>query len=170
MSKTFLIGDTHFGHEKTCTSFKRPDGSPLRPFANAEEMNAEMIKRWNETVKPDDKVYHLGDVVMNKKFLYIVRQLNGRKVLIRGNHDICKTQEYIDVGFTEIYGVWALNDFVLSHVPLHPKNLEFRWKYNIHGHLHAHVMDDDRYINVSVEQIDYTPIDFEVIRKRIEAR
>ena len=170
MSKTFLIGDTHFGHEKTCTTFKKPDGSPLRPFANAEEMNVEMIKRWNATVKPEDKVYHLGDVVMNKKFLHIVKELNGRKVLIRGNHDILKTKEYIDVGFEEIYGVWALNDFVLSHVPLHTQNLEYRWKYNIHGHLHAHVMDDDRYINVSVEQIDYTPIDFEVIRKRIEAR
>jgi calcineurin-like phosphoesterase family protein len=170
MSKTFLIGDTHFGHEKTCTTFKRPDGSPLRPFVNAEEMNVEMIKRWNATVKPEDKVYHLGDVVINKKFLYLVRELNGRKVLIRGNHDILKTKEYIDVGFEEIYGVWELNSFILSHVPVHPQNLEYRWKYNIHGHLHGHVMEDNRYINVSVEQIDYTPIDFEVIRKRVEAR
>ena len=95
MYNTFIVSDTHFGHEKTCTVFKREDGSPLRSFRDADEMNAEMIKRWNAVVRPHDKVYHLGDVVINKKFLYILPLLNGKKRLIRGNHDIYPTKTYL---------------------------------------------------------------------------
>ena len=85
MPASWLISDTHFGHEKTCTVFTREDGSPLRPFSCAEEMDEFMVKAWNERVRPNDKVYHLGDVVINRKFLHILSRLNGSKVLIRGN-------------------------------------------------------------------------------------
>ena len=44
MPATWFISDTHFGHDKTCTVFKGDDGTPLRPFANAEEMDEEMVK------------------------------------------------------------------------------------------------------------------------------
>ena len=81
MPAVFLTSDTHFGHMGVC-KFMGPDGvNKLRPWDSAEEMDEEMVKRWNETVRPNDKVYHLGDVVINRKALKILHRLNGDKVL-----------------------------------------------------------------------------------------
>ena len=164
MADTFLISDTHFGHEKTCTTFKRADGSPLRPFANGDEMNEEMVSRWNAVVRPHDKVYHLGDVVINRKFLPILDRLNGKKRLVRGNHDIFPTKDYLKY-FEEIYGVRVLDDMILSHIPLARDCITERFNVNVHGHLHANSMNDDRYICVCVENINYTPISIDDVRK-----
>ena len=178
MPATWLISDTHFGHEKTCTTFKKEDGSPLRPFASAEEMNEVMISRWNERVKPTDKVYHLGDVVINRRFLHVLGRLNGDKVLIKGNHDIFKLEDYTQY-FRDIRGYHVMNGCIFSHVPVHPDSLE-RFGCNIHGHLHANrVMWEDpfdgfeskldpRYFNVSVECIDFAPILLEDAFQRIQ--
>lgn len=175
MPSVFLISDTHFGHEKTCTTFKREDGSPLRPFASAEEMNEVMVARWNERVKPNDKVYHLGDVVINRRFLSVLDRLNGDKVLIKGNHDIFKMEDYYP-RFRDIRGYHVMNGMILSHVPVHTDCLE-RFGCNIHGHLHANrVMTTDygrevidpRYFNVSVECINFAPILFEDAIKAIQ--
>jgi calcineurin-like phosphoesterase family protein len=185
MVNRFFISDTHFGHENTCTKFKRDDGTPLRPFENAEEMDETMVERWNSVVKPNDHVYHLGDVVINKKNLPIMNRLNGKKKLIMGNHDIFGVDEYKKY-FYEIaaYRVFV-DDFVCSHVPLHPDCISDRFKVNVHGHLHANRITrpyvepgivinhhrqvvDPRYFSVCVEQIDYTPISFEDLKKRIK--
>ena len=183
MPSVWLVSDTHFGHEKTCTVFKRADGSPLRPFSSAEEMDEVMVARWNERVRPQDKVYHLGDVVINRKCLQTLSRLNGDKVLIKGNHDIFKMPDYLE-HFREIRAYHVMNGLILSHVPVHPESLG-RFGCNIHGHLHwqrvrkprgvdARTGDilysddiDPRYFNVSVEQIDYAPILFEDAIKRI---
>lgn len=184
MPAVWLISDTHFGHEKTCTVFKREDGSPLRPFSCAEEMDEFMIKAWNERVRPHDKVYHLGDVVINRKCLSTLTRLNGDKVLIRGNHDIFKLEDYTQY-FRDIRGYHVMNGLILSHVPVHADSLA-RFGANIHGHLHANRVKkargvdaktgeilysdeiDPRYHNVSVEQIDFAPILFEDLLKRIQ--
>jgi calcineurin-like phosphoesterase family protein len=164
MGQTWFISDTHYGHEKTCTEFKRADGSPLRPFANAEEMNEVMVERWNTRVRPEDKVYHLGDVVIHKRFLPIVGRLNGSKRLVRGNHDVFKTREYLEY-FKEVYGVRVLPDLglVLSHIPLHLDSIRPRFGTNLHGHLHAGVIDHPAYVNVCVEHTDYAPISLDEI-------
>ena len=81
MPAVFLVSDTHFGHAGVC-HFTRNDGvTKLRPWTDPDEMDEEMVKRWNETVRPNDKVYHLGDVVINRKALKIMSRLNGDKVL-----------------------------------------------------------------------------------------
>ena len=183
MPASWLISDTHFGHEKTCTVFTREDGSPLRPFSCAEEMDEFMVKAWNERVRPNDKVYHLGDVVINRKFLHILGRLNGNKVLIRGNHDIFKMEDYAQY-FRDIRAFDVKNGMIFSHVPVHPESLA-RFGCNIHGHLHANRVKkikgvnvktgelvysdevDPRYFNVSVEQIDFAPITLEEVNKRI---
>lgn len=185
MPTTFLISDTHFGHEKTCSVFKRPDGSPLRPFASAEEMDEAMVARWNDRVRPGDKVYHLGDVVINRKFLSVLARLNGDKVLIRGNHDIFKLSDYTEY-FRDVRGYDVKNGMILSHVPVHSDSLA-RFGCNVHGHLHANrVMRprgvdaktgeilysdqiDPRYHCVSVEHTDYAPISLEEVYDRIRA-
>lgn len=183
MAEIFLISDTHFGH-KGVTIFTNDDGSPLRPWDCPDEMDEAMVENWNSVVKPEDKVYHLGDVVINRKALQTVKRLNGKKRLVRGNHDIFKTREYLDVGFKEIHGIRVFVDrMVLTHVPIHPDCLTERWSKNVHGHLHGRKImidetiplnqgesmvigkvPDPRYVNVSVEQINYTPIHIEEIR------
>ena len=85
MPAVFLVSDTHFGHAGVCR-FLREDGTKLRPWDDPNEMDEEMVKRWNETVRPNDKVYHLGDVVINRKALKTLERLNGDKILIKGNH------------------------------------------------------------------------------------
>jgi calcineurin-like phosphoesterase family protein len=185
MPAVFLVSDTHFGHNGVC-HFMRSDGeTKLRPWDTAEEMDEEMVRRWNDTVRPGDKVYHCGDVVINRKALGIMRRLNGDKVLIRGNHDIFRDDEYRQ-HFRELRAYHVLNGMILSHIPLHESSLG-RFGVNIHGHLHANrVMKargvdaktgkviygdeiDTRYFCCCVEQTDFAPILFEDVVKRIEA-
>jgi len=170
MPATWLISDTHFGHNKTCTVFKRDDGSPLRPFKDAEEMDEELVKRWNERVSKNDKVYHLGDVVIARKSLAILDRLNGDKVLIKGNHDIFKLNDYTKY-FRDIRGYHVMSGLIHSHVPIHRDSIE-RFGCNVHGHLHYRRVlingeIDSKYFNVSVECIDYAPILLEDLKKKI---
>jgi calcineurin-like phosphoesterase family protein len=180
----FVISDHHLGHQNSWEKFKLEDGSPLRPFTSNEEMNETMIERHNAKVKEHDTVYFLGDVVINKKYLELVKRMNGRKILVRGNHDIFKDEEYREVGFEQLHGVRVFVDkFILSHIPLHPDCVTERFRVNVHGHLHANqvmswqVIDEDivykpdpRYLCVCVEQTDYTPLHFDEVEERIQDR
>ena len=179
MPAVFLVSDTHFGHAGVCR-FVRNDGvTKLRPWDSAEEMDEAMVAAWNERVRPTDKVYHLGDVVINRKALGIMRRLNGDKVLIRGNHDIFRDDEYRQY-FRELRAYHVMNGMILSHIPIHSESLG-RFGVNIHGHLHANrvmlpgfngkITDivDVRYHCVCVEQTDFAPILFEDVVKKIEA-
>lgn len=171
MPNTFLVSDTHFGHAGVCR-FLRNDGTKLRPWDDPNEMDEAMIEKWNAVVKPKDKVYHLGDVVINRKSLKTLSRLNGEKVLIKGNHDIFKLEDYTPY-FKDVRGYHVMDGMILSHIPLHESTL-YRFGTNIHGHTHSNrVMKDDiidvRYHCVCVEQTDFTPISFEDLKKRIEA-
>ena len=179
MPAVFLVSDTHFGHRGVC-HFTRNDGvTKLRPWDTPEEMDEDMVKAWNERVGPKDKVYHLGDVVINRKSLVTMSRLNGDKVLIRGNHDIFPDDEYRKY-FRELRAYHVVEGMIFSHIPLHPESLG-RFGVNIHGHLHANrVMKpgpaagefvtqviDPRYHCVCVEHTDFAPILFEDVKKRI---
>jgi calcineurin-like phosphoesterase family protein len=179
MPAVFLVSDTHFGHAGVCR-FTRNDGvTKLRPWDDPDEMDEFMVKAWNERVGPKDKVYHLGDVVINRKALGIMRRLNGDKVLIRGNHDIFRDEEYRE-HFRELRAYHVMNGMILSHIPIHTESLG-RFGVNIHGHLHANrvmlsgfngkITDivDVRYHCVCVEQTDFAPILFEDVIERIKA-
>lgn len=176
MSNTFFIADIHLGHEATCTSFvNKMTGEPLRPYRNADEMDEEIIKNWNSTVSKNDKVYIVGDVTLRKKHLDKVGRLNGDKVLIGGNHDVYGAPEYLKY-FRDVRSVHVHDKFVVTHVPVHPQCL-YRWRGNIHGHLHDMVVMgnsgiDPRYICVSIEQpwMDFRPIAYEELKKVIIQR
>lgn len=171
MPAVFLVSDTHFGHTGVCKFLCNDGVTKIRPWDNPEEMDEEMVKRWNETVRPNDKVYHLGDVVINRRSLQILNRLNGDKVLIKGNHDIFKLTEYTE-HFRDIRGYHVMNNMILSHIPVHTAS-KGRFSANIHGHLHQNrVMLDDKidpwYFNVSVEQIDFRPMLFEEVINNIQ--
>lgn len=167
MSNIFITSDTHFGHAGVC-HFLRADGTKLRPWNNAEEMDEAMVALWNDTVRPNDKVYHLGDVVMNRKALRILNRLNGEKVLIKGNHDIFPLKDYTPY-FKDIRGYHILYNKLMSHIPVHPDS-KGRYGANIHGHTHANVIDDPWYYCACVEQTGYKPIAFETILKELACR
>ena len=174
---TFLIADTHFGHSGIC-EFLRADGvTKERPWDNVEEMDEALVANWNSVVGAKDKIYHLGDVVINRKALKTLERLNGEKVLIKGNHDLFRLEEYTPY-FKDIRGSHKLDDYILTHIPIHPDSLA-RWTAgNIHGHLHSNrVMKyrvnnpdviDPRYYCVSVEHINYTPIAFEELKLKFK--
>ena len=166
MSRTWLYADPHFFHAGVCR-FLRYDGSKLRPWTDPDEMSEQMIAWYNEAVNPEDRVYILGDVAMNRRALdRSLPRLKGRKVLVKGNHDIDKLS-YYSQHFDDIRSYVVKKGFIMSHIPIHPGSLS-RWAINIHGHLHANeVLDDDRkmepkpdprYVCVSVEHTDYRPI------------
>ena len=166
MSRTWLYADPHFFHRGVC-HFTRRDGTPLRPWDDENTMSYEMMASYNDLVSDNDRVYILGDVAMNRKALdKCLPFLKGRKVLVKGNHDIDKLSYYSQY-FDDIRAVVPKKGFVLTHVPLHPHCLD-RWGVNIHGHLHSNViglnnhpdlsLPDKRYKCVSVEHTDFKPV------------
>lgn len=169
MAEIFVISDTHFGHANIL-KFLRKDGTRLRNFSSLEEMTQQIIDNWNRVVRPQDKVYHCGDVAMGNAVeeLKVFDRLMGHKRLVRGNHDLLDTKVYLKY-FDDVYGVRQLNGVWLTHVPMHLDSAEApRVKVNIHGHLHANVIDHPKYFNASVECINYTPISIDEVLKKVK--
>lgn len=157
-----------------------------------------IIERWNAVVSPGDIVFHLGDFAFGKRWIAIAERLNGKKRLVMGNHDNYPVTEYLPY-FDKVYGVLFYHRCVLSHVPVHINGLGSRWLLNIHGHLHSKRVqcpimglheihsnvhdrpilvrrpfdnefeDDLNYFNVSCEQNNLTPINYDVIKERLDA-
>lgn len=165
MPSVFLVSDTHFGHQGVC-NFTTNGRDKLRPWVDAAHMDKDMVEYWNDTVKPQDKVYHLGDVVIARRHLETVGKLHGDKVLIKGNHDIFKLKDYLPY-FRDIRAYHPMDGYLLSHIPVHASQFP-RWKGNIHGHLHSNTVGDPRYLCVCVEQTNFRPILFEKARELIE--
>ena len=185
MSNVWITSDSHFGHRGVC-NFLNNDGTKLRPWDNPDDMDEAMIELWNSKVKPNDKVYHLGDVVINRRCLKTLPRLNGDKVLIKGNHDIFRINEYLE-HFREVRAYHVMNGIIFSHIPIHPASLE-RFGVNAHGHTHSNQVmtpigfdqttgeiiysdiPDPKYFCVCVEQTDFAPISLEDLKQRIIAR
>ena len=143
MKRTFVIADPHLGHEGMCR-FLRTDGTKLRPWDTADEMDKALIANWNGAVTHEDRVYVLGDVAINRRCLPLLYHLNGHKVLVKGNHDIFKLKDYLpyfDDIRSYVVGKYQDRKYILSHVPVHPDSLG-RFGINIHGHLHEKRIDD----------------------------
>lgn len=165
--KVWVISDTHFGHTNIIQFEKEK-----RPYSSIEEHDLDLLKRWNDVVHPRDTVWHLGDVYFGDGWK-VLSQLNGYKKLVLGNHDAGK-EEVLMQHFGKIYGITSFGDCILSHVPVHPYQLGegFRFKKNIHGHMHSGRMlknsfnladpeesdYDERYVCVSVEQTGLQPV------------
>lgn len=140
----FFISDTHFGH-KAIIRFERTQ------FATIEEHDNYIIEKVNQTVKVSDTLYILGDVGNLEK----VRLLNGRKILVLGNHDKMSKKIY-EGYFAEVYEMpfYYNKRVLLSHIP-EPVDKHI---LNVHGHLHGAVLNSDNHYNVSLALIGFTPV------------
>jgi calcineurin-like phosphoesterase family protein len=160
---TWVASDPHFSHANILT-FKREDGTLLRPFKDIEEHDETLISNWNSVVATGDRVYLLGDVAFHPRVFHsVIPRLNGRICLVPGNHEPPKMRKYFDL-FDDVRGYVVKKGYIMSHIPIHPGSLS-RWSLNIHGHLHANNVTientrgeiDYRYFNASMEQINFTP-------------
>lgn len=152
-ARTFVAADLHFGDASLCGIAKSRPRS--RPFGTADEMNAEIVRRWNETVCSSDVVHVLGDVGRGSH-ANLVAQLNGVKHLIAGNGDALS--DLVRRGlFRSVKVLSQFPGIIMTHVPVHPQLLRGATR-NIHGHLHGASVPDARYICVSMEQTDFRPV------------
>jgi calcineurin-like phosphoesterase family protein len=173
MNNIWFISDTHFFHDRILT-FKDHQDTLIRGsrFSSTEEMDNTIRDNWNSLVKKSDTVYHLGDVFFGSKELFIPfwKSLNGNKHLIFGNHD--NIRFFVENNLIQQSKLWKVfreHHFVATHVPIHDSGLdEKRVRFNVHGHLHHNVIDDSRYINVSVEQTEYRPIHIDEILDKVK--
>lgn len=165
MARIFIIADTHFGDANIITYEKRP-------FSSIKDMDKQMIASWNSVVQEDDLVFHLGDVGMYPllKMQDIIKQLNGKKILIMGNHDNYLTsREWMECGFDEVYKYPIIyNEFiVMQHQPPQYINSETPFFY-LYGHVHGTEMYPTvtkQSACVSVERWSYVPVEFEYLKK-----
>lgn len=169
MVDIFFSSDLHLGHGNTFEKFKREDGiTPLRPYTSIDEMNNDIITKHNAVVKPQDHWWCGGDIVINKKYLPLVKELNGHKRIVMGNHDIWPVEMLLEAGFEKVVAYRVFVDqFIMSHIPLHPSNVTARFKCNVHGHIHGNYIDDPTYLCVCVEHTDYAPLHMDEVLKRI---
>lgn len=172
MAHIWIISDTHFNHEKIL-DFKNDEGQPVRPFDSVLEMNETMIDNWNSVVTPQDKVYHLGDVLfgldkdkwLNENF----KRLNGKKRLVVGNHDNIKVlaPHFQRVSMWRNFSEFGL---LLTHVPVHQSTVKEKHRFgpgsmvNVHGHIHQRSSPEGPYKCVCVEHTNYTPVNIEDLR------
>lgn len=155
--KYFVISDMHFNHEKIIQYCNRP-------FKNVTDMNETIIKNWNETVSNKDVVICLGDVGLGRveQLEPIIRKLNGKKILILGNHDNFSEEKYRELGFHTVsrFPIIYNGFFIMSHAPMELS--ETTPYFNFYGHVH----NDSKYVDnatskcVSVERIGYRPYCF----------
>ena len=181
MSKIFFTSDEHYGHFNILQY-------DARPFTDLREMEETMVERHNSIVGEDDVTYHLGDFSWRPdQMKFILDKLNGRHILITGNHDRCShvkpkgkekwTRYYIESGFSEITS-YIITDFpglgrcMMSHFPLltvesekfKDRYVNFRvkdlmgCKWLIHGHVHKMWVQRRHEINVGCQVRGYSPI------------
>ena len=177
MANVYFIGDLHFGHKNIAVFRKEfTDEIVHRQF---------LMDTWNETIGKRDVVYVMGDAAFTNDGLQSIRLLSGRKILIRGNHDLLPTDAYLSV-FEEVYGLLAYKGLWLSHAPIHPQELYGRT--NVHGHCHRggpvtiHVASDSSrgfstgakatYFNTCAEHLPtpYKPIRLDEMQEIIKQR
>ncbi len=137
--KTFITSDLHFGHARMMEF-----NPATRQYKDADHMNAMLVQEWNATVGPDDLTYILGDFAFLRadKATAIARMLNGKKILIEGNHDnkLLLDEKFRDC-FEEIHKYHEINvdgiKVCMFHYPVHEWNQCGRGAVMLHGHVHG---------------------------------
>ena len=154
----YYISDLHLEHANVIRFDKRP-------FFNTKEMGEEIIKRWNARVKPGDSVYILGDFCMSKNeddWFYYLNKLNGKKFLIKGNHDI-RMSGKLKSKFSQICDYKEISDcgkrIVMCHYPIITYRADYKENtYMFYGHVHVSVEAD--LINEAIKNIHNKPNEF----------
>lgn len=170
----WFTSDTHFYHKKVIEYCQRP-------VADVEEMNEWLIERWNERIRPDDEVYHLGDFFFCgvSKAAPILERLNGEKNWILGNHDY-KLWKKLDcpMFFKSVKHYKKLKidgqRIILCHFPILSWDRLSHGSWHLHGHCHGSLNggphDHGKRLDVGVDCHNWYPISFEDVRDFMKGR
>lgn len=179
----FFTSDTHFNHKniiKYCN----------RPYETVEEMNDALIHNWNSVVNDGDVVYHLGDFGFGKyeSLKLIYNQLNGYKVLVKGNHDeldvlniewndFCETRlslkisRHKELNMDVYFPSTTQPNFILDHFPIESWQGKEKGAIHLHGHTHNTLKNIiPNRMDVGVDACNYFPISLEQVRKKLQER
>lgn len=191
--RVWFTSDTHFGHSAMAAT-----GKGWRPFATVQEHDEFLIERWNSVVRPNDEVWHLGDVGLGPTELILstVARLHGTKHLVAGNHDACwpgnRDAHRVQRRWLTVFESVAAfarrrtgrgQYVLLSHFPYRgdhsaeDRYAEYRLQdtgmWLLHGHVHGEWARRGRQINVGVDVRDWQPIELcdvaAMIRERDDA-
>lgn len=164
-----LISDLHFGHDAI---------AKIRGFDDVNEYNEEVIKRFNSVTGKRTMTIIAGDLTMeNKKYFPLLNRLNGRKIVVLGNHDLRSDSRELLKYVESVAGALEYKGCIITHIPIHSQEAS-RYRLNIHGHLHEETIKrmiynpgrvtvkeliDNRYFNISWDRLDGVPISFQEI-------
>jgi len=169
MCNVYLIGCLHLGHKWMAQH---------RGFQDEFYHDEYLIEQWNKTVNKKDLVYILGDITMEtSKYYYQLDRLNGRKIVVLGNHDLPRDTRELLKYVETVAGCIDYKGCVLTHVPIHPSEIGF-CRYNFHAHIHENELvncivpsrykDEDsilhstlnKYVNVDAKLLNFKPLSF----------
>ena len=179
--KLFMTSDSHLGHFNICKYCHRP-------FTSRSEMDQTLINNWNSVVPEDGIVVHCGDFMLPhdnniKEYMHYLNKLNGRVLLLRGNHDridlMTENEKLISVQDKAMIEVDSIKIYA-EHYPC----AAFNGDYHIYGHIHTlsdgvcYGMDAEALgamkkttYDVGVDQNNYTPVSYwqlcDIIRKQM---
>ena len=177
----WFTSDTHFSH----ANIIRFSG---RPFGSVEEMNDELIRRWNETVPEDDIVFHLGDFCLggSKDWNDIMHRLHGKIYLILGNHDMKNIKQGFMSRFELVTQQMTIRvggqGIILNHNPFLAYGGSYRDVWQLFGHVHSGPLSNTGLdlprlkmlfplqYDVGVDNNDFRPISFSEVKAKIEAQ
>lgn len=168
----WLSSDLHLGHQREF--IYRPRG-----FQSVEEMNDQIIRRWNTLIQPEDDVYILGDVMLgnNESGMAAIAELNGRLHLIRGNHDtdtriglFKDCRQFVEICDAK-YLKYGKYHFYLTHYPCLTGNLKkeslTQGTINICGHSHStesiHIIENSIMYHVELDAHSCFPVSIEQV-------
>ena len=162
--RVFFTSDTHYDHENVIRYSHRP-------YRDKREMTDALIANWNGVVRPEDTLYHLGDVFFcqEERALEILAQLNGTKHLVLGNHDkLVRNSAKVQSHFASIHDLLEINvqgqRIVLCHYPMTTWHRIGRGAWMLHGHCHGNLKypyEPGKIHDVGVDPNGQTPVAFE---------
>lgn len=169
-TKTFFTADTHYGHSAIIKYTNRP-------YQDVNQMNEALIQNWNNVVGEKDEVWVLGDFAFYSdvdKMKSIFNRLKGNKHLILGNHD--RLNKMKELGWGSIHTRYELRHrsgtIVLDHFCLRTWNKAHYGTWHLHGHSHGTLQhtENELAIDVGVDCFNYTPVEYEEIKKIMSTR
>lgn len=172
--RVWFTSDLHFGHARIIEYSRRP-------FASAPEMREELVRRWNDRVRPGDRVYILGDFALCRPddALAIAQRLMGQKYLVAGNHDEANRAAYErSEAFVWVRDLASIKvgeqSIEMCHYPMLTWRGSHRGSWMLHGHCHGSLKEDldaCRYdVGVDVFGHGYAPVSFEQIAQVMRGR
>lgn len=179
-ARVLFTGDTHFGHANVIKYAHRP-------FKHVDEMDETLIANWNAVVRPQDRIYHLGDFSFYRdigRTLTVLARLNGKKYLVFGNHDkklrkdprflewFVETGDLMTVKVEDPRVEGGHQRIELCHYAMRVWNKSHFGAWQLYGHSHGSLRDDPnaRQTDVGVDAWGYTPVSYAALKPLMAAK